>query len=115
MPVSKLLDRGPDTVIVFPEIVTTDSRGNVVRKPADTGVVITGCLMLPLASTRGAFAAISVEQGQRVNAAYRLFARSAPLGWWSKVEWEGKTLNILGGPLVHKTSRGISHISAPLT
>lgn len=115
MPYSKLLDGGKETVVVYPEVVSTDSRGNVIRGPAEVGVTITGCTMEPLASTRGAFAAISVEQGQRVNAAWRLFARDAPLGWWSKVEWNGMTLNMLGGPLVHKVGDGTTHISATLT
>lgn len=111
---SILLDSGPHTVLVFPEIVTTDSRGNIIKKPADVGILVAGCLMLPLASTRGAFAAIDVRQGQRVDAAWRLFARDAPVGWWSRVEWEGKKLTILGGPLVHSVTNGVRHISATL-
>lgn len=111
---SILLDSGPHTILVFPEVTGTDSRGNVIKRPADVGIVVTGCLMLPLASTRGAFAAIDVRQGQRVDAAWRLFARDAPVGWWSRVEWEGKKLTILGGPLVHNVTNGVRHISATL-
>jgi hypothetical protein len=112
---SLMLDFGPHTVVIYPEETVVDSRGNVIRRPSATGVTITGCLMTPLASTRGAFAAISVEQGQRVDAAWRLFARNAPLGWWSRVEFEGKNMTVLGGPLVFTTSDGTRHISATLT
>lgn len=111
---SSLLDYGPHTVKVYPEIETTDSYGNVVKRPSDTPVVITGCLMMPLASTRGAFAAIDVKAGQRVDAAWRFMARQAPLGWWSRLEFGGKIMTLLGGPLVHTASDGTTHISATL-
>lgn len=111
---SMLLDNGPHTVLVYPEEEVTDSRGNIVRRPAATPVVITGCLMMPLASTRGAFAAIDVKAGQRVDAAWRFMARQAPLGWWSRIEFNGLRMTILGGPLVHTASDGTTHISATL-
>lgn len=113
-----LIDNGPHTVRVYPEERVQDSRGNEVRRPSATPVVITGCLMAPIASTRGAFPAIDVRQGQRVDAAYRFMARSAPLGWWSRVEWDTPdgtvTMTILGGPLVHRSSDGTTHVSATL-
>ena len=111
---SILLDFGPHTVRVYPEIETWDSRGNPIKRPADTPVIITGCLMMPLASTRGAFAAINVQQGQRVDAAWRFMARQAPLGWWSRLEFNGLVMTLLGGPLVHTASDGTTHISATL-
>jgi hypothetical protein len=111
---SLMLDYGPHTVTIYPEETVVDSRGNVVKRPSATGVVITGCLMTPLASTRGAFAAIDVKQGQQVNAAWRLFARNAPVGWWSRVEFNGINMTILGGPLYFTTSDGTHHVSATL-
>lgn len=109
-----LLDNGPHTIKVWVEEEVTDSRGNTVRRPSETPVTVTGCLMFPVASTRGAFPAIDVRQGQRVDAAYRLMAREAPLGWWSRVEWNGAPMTVLGGPLVHKSSDGTRHVSATL-
>lgn len=91
---SILLDFGPHTVKVYPEVEVMDSRGNPVKRPSDVPVIITGCLMQPLASTRGAFAAIDVTQGQRVDAAWRFMARQAPLGWWSRLEFEGKVMTL---------------------
>lgn len=111
---SLILDEGPHTVLVFPEIEVTDSRGNVRKKPVDVGIMVRGVTMMPLASTRGAFAALQVTEGQTVDAAWRMFARSAPLGWWSRVEWQGITMSILGGPLMHTMSDGTSHMSATL-
>lgn len=113
-----LIDNGPHTVRVYPEVVGEDSRGNIVRRPSATPVVVTGCLMAPVASTRGAFPAIDVKQGQRIDAAYRLMARTAPLGWWSRVEWDTPAgtirMTVLGGPLLHQASDGTTHVSATL-
>lgn len=109
-----LLDRGPHTVKIWVEEEVTDSRGNAVRKPAAEPITVTGCLMAPLASTRGAFPAIDIKQGQRVDAAWRLHLRDAPLGWWSRVEFDGKIMNVLGGPLHHTVSDATSHIVCTL-
>jgi hypothetical protein len=112
---SLLLDRGPHTVKVWIEEEALDSRGNTIRRPtADSPVTVTGCLVHPVASTRGAFPAIDVRQGQRVDAAWRLHARNAPVGWWSKVEFEGRTMTVLGGPLVFGASEATRHISCTL-
>lgn len=113
-----LLDNGPHTVRVYPEELVTDTRGNPTRRPSATPVTVTGCLMQPMASTRGAFPAIDVRRGQRVDAAYRLLARTAPLGWWSRVEWDTPNGTVrmtpLGGPLLHRSSDGTTHVSATL-
>lgn len=111
---SILIDHGPHTVKIWVEEVVTDSYGNEVRRPAAEPVIVTGCLVHPIASTRGAFPAIDVKQGQRVDAAWRFHARKAPLGWWSRVEWEGKVMTVLGGPLVHSVTPESQHISATL-
>lgn len=111
---SFLLDHGPHTIKVWIETETTDSRGNVIRKPADEPVEVTGCIVHPVSSTRGAFPAIDVRQGQRVDAAWRVHARDAPIGWWSKVEFDGKIMTPLGGPLVYTSSSGTRHVSCTL-
>lgn len=113
-----LIDNGPHTVRVYPEERTTDSRGNAVRRPSLVPMVVTGCIIQPISSTRGAFPAIDVRQGQRVDAAYRLLTRKAPLGWWSRVEWDTPNgtlvMTVLGGPLMHVSSDGTTHVSATL-
>jgi len=111
---STLLDHGPHTVKIWVEEEVTDSRGNIIRKPAADPVTVTGCTMHPVSSTRGAFPAIDVRQGQRVDAAWRLHVRDAPLGWWSRIEFDGKVMTPLGGPLVYTASNGTRHISCTL-
>lgn len=115
---SAILDNGPHTVTIYLEEEVTDSYGNTIRRPSTTGVVVKGCLVTPLSSSRGAFPALSVTQGQRVDNAFKFVARTAPLGWWSRVVWNDGFkewhLTVLGGPLRHVSSDGTSHISATL-
>lgn len=109
-----VLDFGPHTVKIWMEEEYTDSYGNTARRPVAEPVTVTGCLVHPIASTRGAFPAIDTRQGQRVDAAWRLIARDAPLGWWSRVEFGGKVMTVLGGPLVYQSSPTTRHVSATL-
>jgi hypothetical protein len=116
---SNTLDSGPHTVTIYLEETTTDTYGNVVKRPSDTPVTVTGCLVQPLSSSRGAFPALSVTQGQRVDTAYRFTAREAPLGWWSRVIWHhpdgrDRSMTVLGGPLLYAASPETRHVSATL-
>lgn len=114
---------GPHTVTVYLEEEAEDSRGNFVRRPSTTGVVVTGCLVHPVASTRGAFPAIDVRLGQQVDASWKLVCDdTVPLGWWSRVEWRASggapkdllRLTILSGPLLRRVTRTTSHITCTL-
>lgn len=115
-----LLDNGPHEVDVWLEEEITDARGNLVRRPSPGSPVrVRGCLMQPLASTRGAFAATDVKQGQGVDASHKLLCRRAPVGWWSRVRWvddEGlvRFFSVLGGPLVRQSSPVTRHLSVTL-
>jgi hypothetical protein len=114
-----LVSNGPHTVLVHIEEEVTDWRGNIVRRPrADSPVTVTGCWMQPMASTRGAFAALKVDEGQDVSVAYKLIARTAPVGWWSRVEWTHlgvtRKFAVLGGPLERNYGTPVSHISVTL-
>lgn len=114
---------GPHTVTVFLEEAGVDSRGNAVRFASATGVVVTGCLMHPVASTRGAFPAIDVRAGQQVDASWKLICpASVPLEWWSRVEWTAAggapqalmKLTILSGPLRRNVTAATAHITCTL-
>lgn len=115
-----LVDNGPHTVKVYLEEETTDFRDNIIRRPKASGpVTVTGCFMQPVASARGAFAALKVSDGQQVLVAYKLIAANAPVGWWSRVEWideDGNTrkFSVLGGPQVRHFSGLTRHISVTL-
>lgn len=100
---SKILDRGLDTIVVFPEITTTDSRGNVVKKPSDIGVTVKGVTMEHIAAER--------TTDGRIHNDYRLFARDAPLAAFCMVEWQGKQLTPTGPPRPHTASAGTKHLT----
>jgi hypothetical protein len=114
---------GPHTVTIYLEEEVTDSRGNRVRRPSTTGVVVTGCLVHPVASTRGAFPAIDVKQGQRVDASWKIVCPiSAPLGWWSRLRWTAAggapepdmQFTVLSGPLRRSVTAATAHITCTL-
>lgn len=114
-----LVANGPHTVTVYLEETVTDFEGNVVKRPSTTGVVVTGCFIQPVASARGAFAALKVAGGQDVLVAYKLIAKYAPVGWWSRVVWvddDGNTrkFSILGGPQARYFSPMSGHVSCTL-
>lgn len=111
---SSIIDFGPHTVKIWVEETVTDSYGNPVKRPSETAVTVTGCTVTPLTSSRGAFVALDASAGQRVNQSWRFVARTAPLGWWSRVEWNGRRMQLLGGPLVHTASDGSQHVFASL-
>ena len=117
-----LVTNGPHTVTVFLEEETEDFRGNIVKKPSDVGVVVTRCWMQTLASTRGAFAALKVSDGQNVSVAFKLICApaKAPVGWWSRVEWQDPTTGalrkfaVLGGPQPRAFTKATDHLSCTL-
>jgi hypothetical protein len=114
-----LVNNGPHTVRVWLEEEITDDMGNPVRRPSpDSPVTCRGVFVQPIASTRGAFSAMDVEQGQRVDASHKLIGNNLPVGWWSRVEWtfEGvtKTFSVLGGPLFRVNSARTRHLSVTL-
>lgn len=115
-----LIANGPHTVTVFLEILGTDHRGTPVRRPdEDNPVTVTGCFMQPVASARGAFAALKVSEGQDVAVAYKLIARDAPVGWWSRVEWTDdmgvtRKFAVLGGPQERHFTSLTRHVSCTL-
>ena len=107
-----LLD-GPETVTIFVEESYTDTYGAVRRRPAETGVVVTGVVMQPMSTLR-LFPSLDVTQQQRIYATWRFMARDAPLGVWSRVEWRGVNMSVRSGPEVRPYSPDTSHVSALL-
>ena len=120
-----LFKNGPHTVDIYYEEETTDFRGNPTKRPSETvKVTVSGCFMQPVASARGAFAALKVKDGQDVLVAYKLMFDATlwpqvPLGWWSRVVWtdeDGNTrkFSCLGGPQVRYFTAMTKHVSCTL-
>ncbi|WP_181448642.1 phage head completion protein [Nonomuraea aridisoli] len=102
-----LLDGGPDEVLIYPEVVTLDERGNEVRVPAETPVPARGRVQ-PVASSEAAVA------GQQVTTTYRFITRNAPLGAWARVVWDGREWDLAGEPQWSRGSLRTRHVTALL-
>ncbi|WP_232667892.1 hypothetical protein [Pseudonocardia sp. TRM90224] len=105
---SLLLDHGPHSIVVFPEEDYTDTRGNPRKRPAEVGVTVTGVLMTPISSARDPLS------DRRIDGGYRLMARTAPLGPWAAVEFNGRRFTVEAGPVEHASSPATTHVSATL-
>ncbi|MBO0830326.1 MAG: hypothetical protein J2P24_21335 [Streptosporangiales bacterium] len=102
-----LLDTGNEPADVYPETVTTDADGNTIRVPATDPVRIM-CRIQPLTSTEAAVT------GQDTATTYRLIARDAPLGAWSRVVARGRDWDVQGEPLWSRGSPRTRHVTAIL-
>lgn len=120
-----LTRNGPHTVTIFIQETGVDFRGNPVERPSPDSVTISGCFMQPVASARGAFAALKVSgDGQDVLVAYKLMfdpsiLETTPLDWWSRVVWTDdygveRKFSCLGGPQPRNFSPMTKHVSCTL-
>jgi hypothetical protein len=107
-----LLD-GRETVTVYVEESFTDSFGDTKVRPSETGTVVTGVLMQPMSTLR-MFPSLDPTQQQRVYSTWRLIARDAPLGTWSRVVWNGMSMSVRSGPEYRHYSGATSHVTALL-
>lgn len=110
---SRILDRGPHTVTIFPEESFVDSYGNTVKRPAAVGVVVSGCQLTPQLISRGRFSDLGMRDGQEVQSTVQFRAREAPLGPWARLEWQGHTYVPLSTP-IENVIGGVRHVACTL-
>jgi hypothetical protein len=77
----------PHIATVYAEESAIDSYGNSIKRASSTGVVVR-CAITPSSSSR------DTNQGGPIDATYRFIARSAPIGSWSRVEWNNITFTV---------------------
>lgn len=101
-----LLNRGTETVKVFPEVAFIDEDGNKSTRPSTVGIVLKAVVQ-PI-SMMGLLTASSETQkvGFETTAKYRLRLVGYPelLGAQSQVEWNGKRYAIDGDPQIFNGS-----------
>lgn len=102
-----LLDNGPDEILVYPEVESTDAYGNPVRVPAETPVPVRGRLQPSTVDEASAL-------GQVANTAYRFIARSFPGGPWARVEYAGREMDVVGEPRVYRQPGRTRHMTTYL-
>lgn len=100
-PVSML--GGPHELLLFPEVLGTDSDGNRVRKPGVMAVTVRG-VMQPLT------AAESQVSGQEFATSYKFLCPAFPAGAWARVEWDGRSWDVQGEPQRVGVSPATRHV-----
>lgn len=105
-----LLDSTNEDVVVYPEEVTTDSDGNTITRPSQTGIPARARIQpLGLQSDSsekqdGGFLTVS-RYGLRFPRSF-----STVLGAQSQIEWQGKRWSVVGDPVRHNGSARTRHL-----
>lgn len=97
-----LLDRGPQTVIIYPAgpVLPDGTRG-----PEGEPVTVR-CRVQPVSSTEDAV------PGYQDTTRYRVIARTLPAGPWARVAWGGRDWTVEGVPAHRSGSARTRHDSA---
>lgn len=100
-----LLNRGTETVTVYPETVVTDSDGNTVTRPGTVGVVVKASVQ-PIESIA------ACEKDGVTTSRYRLRLVGYPdlLGAQSAIEWQGRRYAVDGDARIYSGSRRTAHV-----
>ncbi len=94
-----LLDRGPESVRVFPSIRQRDDRGNWQRVPGPDPVPLEHVWIFPAESVESA-------TQQTLLTRFSLLCTEFPGGAWSMVEWNGDEFDVIGDPAPVKSPTG---------
>ena len=101
---SRLLDKGRERVLVYPEVWVTNNRGDDVRVPAETPVEV----WVTASAQRQGDAEIP---GQVSIKSVRCITRSAPVGSWARVVYQGEEWDLAAPPRFTKgLSRATEHV-----
>ncbi|AHJ88678.1 head-to-tail stopper [Mycobacterium phage RhynO] len=111
-----LLDRCPEDVIVYPQIVTQDSDGNTKTKPSETGIPTKARIQVLGQSGTSSRRQEQDNEGFESERVYtihftRKFDREhGVIGMQSQIEWKGVRWALFGEPAYYTGSRRTEHI-----
>lgn len=101
---SRLLDKGRSLMLIYPEVLTHNARGDEVRIPATTPVEV----WVTTSAQRQGDAEIP---GQVSIKAIRCITRSAPVGSWARIVFEGEEWDLAVPPrFTPGLSRSTQHV-----
>lgn len=101
---SRLLDAGRETMLIYPEVLTHNARGDEVRVPADVPVEI----RVTTSSQRQGDAELP---GQVSIKAMRCITRNAPVGSWARIVFRGEEWDLAAPPrFTPGISRNTQHV-----
>lgn len=110
-----LLDKGRETVVVFPEETYTDPDGNLLRRPQATGITVVNAVVQLLAqSGTSQRRAEQDNEGQETEEMYRLrLPRSyigPVIGAHGRVVWRNLSWAVIGKERRYNSSSRTAHI-----
>ncbi|WP_024816965.1 hypothetical protein [Arthrobacter sp. 31Y] len=101
---SRLLDAGAEVVLVYPEVVEVNRRGDPLRVPSDTPVRVRVTTSVDRSSD-------AELPGQVSSKVVKCLARSAPVGSWARVVYAGEDWDVAYPPrLSPGVSRATRHV-----
>lgn len=101
---SRLLDAGRETMLIYPEVLTHNARGDEVRVPSDVPVEI----RVTTSAQRQGDAELP---GQVSIKAMRCIARDAPVGSWARIVFRGEEWDLAAPPrFTPGVSRNTKHV-----
>lgn len=112
-----ILDKGPETVRVWPSVVTFDGYDNPTRGPGEEYVDVEGVFALPASVPTRSSSRFSEDmaQGEVAFRGYTLVGRGLEVcDPWSEVEWpvgSGQRWDVKGYPAVHRYPPKLAHAS----
>lgn len=100
-----LLDDGPDLITIYLSIWAADGDGNYAWRTGTVGVTARARVQ-PVSSTELAV------NGQQVATVARVIARNVPAGPWDRIDYDGRTWDLLGEPERRRDSPTTTHVTA---
>jgi hypothetical protein len=101
---SVLLDRGRESMLIYPEVLVTNARGDMVRVPSETPVEV----WVTSSAQRQGDAEIA---GQVSTKSMRCITRSAPVGSWARIVFRGEEWDLAVPPrFTPGLSRATRHV-----
>lgn len=95
------------TARIYPEIQFIDSRGNPCKGPSPEPVEVR-CTLNPSKARN------DLAENQSNDTEFKFYAEDAPLGIWSKVEWNNRIFIVASGPYLFDRTSGTHHVEATL-
>lgn len=101
---SVLLDRGRSRMLIYPEVLVINARGDRVRIPSETPVEI----WVTTSAQRQGDGELA---GQVSIKSIRCITRSAPVGSWARIVFEGEEWDLAAPPrFTPGLSRATQHV-----
>lgn len=101
----RLLDRGAEEMLVYPQVATVNARGETVYVPSDVPVPIT-------VTTAGDRSSIAELPGQISELIIKCTSRDAPVGPWARVVYQGVEFDLVAPPRFSPgVTRASKHVS----